>query len=89
MSRAYVRRPTTNTRLNPTINWQWKSKQTALFQLATKEGAICLGGDMRADTLGHCLKCGSYTTMDVEAKKVLDIKFDKVDFTSITTQIHT
>uniref|UniRef100_A0A8C2PX67 Uncharacterized protein n=1 Tax=Cyprinus carpio TaxID=7962 RepID=A0A8C2PX67_CYPCA len=41
---------------------------------AIANGAVTLGGDMRADSPGHSAKYGSYTMMDLKANRVIDIQ---------------
>ncbi|XP_067305463.1 uncharacterized protein [Pseudorasbora parva] len=60
--------------LIPTINWQWKIMQDDLIEKAIADGAVTLGGDMRADSPGHSAKYGSYTMMDLRANRVIDIQ---------------
>ncbi|KAJ8364849.1 hypothetical protein SKAU_G00136800 [Synaphobranchus kaupii] len=48
--------------LHPTIFWQWKCDQTILLQQAAQDGAVFLGGDMRADN-----PC-RYTMMDLKTE---------------------
>ncbi|XP_063054475.1 uncharacterized protein LOC134448750 [Engraulis encrasicolus] len=61
--------------LQPTILWQWRAEQQQIIQLAKQcHKPITLGGDMRADSPGHCAKYGSYTTMVLDCNKVVDIQ---------------
>ncbi|XP_052009413.1 uncharacterized protein LOC127662328 [Xyrauchen texanus] len=60
--------------LIPTINWQWKIEQDKAIENAIADGAVTLGGDMRADSPGHSAKYGSYTMMDLKANRVIDIQ---------------
>jgi len=39
--------------LIPTINWQWKIEQDSIIENAIADGAVTLGGDMRADSPGN------------------------------------
>ncbi|KAJ8375510.1 hypothetical protein SKAU_G00060900 [Synaphobranchus kaupii] len=64
--------------LHPTILWQWKCDQTVLLQQAAQDGDVFLGGDMRADTPGHCAKYGSYTMMDLKANRVIDLQLVQI-----------
>uniref|UniRef100_A0A9J8A9J5 THAP-type domain-containing protein n=1 Tax=Cyprinus carpio carpio TaxID=630221 RepID=A0A9J8A9J5_CYPCA len=57
--------------LIPTINWQWKIDQDDAIENAIANGAVTLGGDMRADSPA---KYGSYTMMDLKANRVIDIQ---------------
>ena len=64
--------------MQPTIFWLWKFQQDQLLDfLATEEGVI-LGGDMRADSPGHCAKYGSYTMMELRMNRVIDIQLVQV-----------
>ncbi|KAK7929760.1 hypothetical protein WMY93_006445 [Mugilogobius chulae] len=60
--------------LIPTVNWQWKLEQDQMIAEAVESGSVTLGGDMRADTPGHCAKFGSYTMMNLKTNKVIDIQ---------------
>ncbi|XDV25779.1 hypothetical protein PO909_029637 [Leuciscus waleckii] len=61
--------------LVPSILWHWRSEQKALVEHAKLSGkAIVLGGDMRADSPGHCAKYGSYTMMSLDDNRVVDIQ---------------
>jgi solute carrier family 8 (sodium/calcium exchanger) len=39
---------------------------------------VVVGGDGRADSPGHCAKFGSYSIMDLQRNKVLDIQLVQV-----------
>ena len=43
-----------------------------------REKSLCLGGDGRADTPGHCAKYGTYTTLDLDLMKVVDVQIVQV-----------
>ncbi|XP_051977582.1 uncharacterized protein LOC127639555 [Xyrauchen texanus] len=46
-----------------------------MLEMARHSGkAVVLGGDMRADSPGHCAKYGSYTMMNLEDNKMVDIQ---------------
>lgn len=49
-------------------------------QLKAMDGGLQIGGDGRADSPGHCAKFGSYTTMEMQLGKVLDIQLVQVNF---------
>ena len=44
-------------------------------------GHLILGGDTRADSPGHCAKYGSYTMMELNAKKIVVIQL--IQMTSV------
>ncbi|XP_048011276.1 uncharacterized protein LOC125244907 isoform X3 [Megalobrama amblycephala] len=49
--------------LVPTILWHWRSEQKTLVEQAKLSGkAIVLGGDMRADSPGHCVHLSMVAT---------------------------
>uniref|UniRef100_A0A8C1U4M5 Uncharacterized protein n=1 Tax=Cyprinus carpio TaxID=7962 RepID=A0A8C1U4M5_CYPCA len=61
--------------LQPTILSHWRTEQNTMLEMARHYGkAVVLGGDMRADSPGHCAKYGSYTMMNLEDNKVVDIQ---------------
>ena len=45
-----------------------------MLQLEQQRRDIVLGGDGRANSPGHSVKYGSYSTLELEASKVLDIQ---------------
>lgn len=60
--------------LIPTVSWQWKLEQDQLIREAMDGEAVTLGGGMRADSPGRSAKYGSYTMMDLQCNKVIDIQ---------------
>jgi solute carrier family 8 (sodium/calcium exchanger) len=65
--------------LQPSILTIWNEHQTELFkQLRREKRSLVLGGDGRADSPGHSAKYGSYTTMELKKKVVLDIELVQV-----------
>lgn len=64
--------------LNPTILYKWQTHQTELIQSLSQKEGVSLGGDMRADSPGHCAKFGSYSVMDLESNKIVDIQLVQV-----------
>ena len=65
--------------LQPTIYKLWKMRQSQMLQSYRDTGGhLILGGDMRADSPGHCAKYGSYTMMELNAKKIVDIQLIQV-----------
>lgn len=41
---------------------------------------VCLAGDGRCDSSGHCAKCGTYTFMDATSNKVLHVELAQATF---------
>lgn len=65
--------------LQPTVFSLWKDSQAELLKdICERPGEIILGGDMRADSPGHCAKYGSYTMMDLRSNRVIDIQLIQV-----------
>lgn len=65
--------------LQPTVLTFWRSHQLELIQqLIERMGEVILGGDMRADSPGHCAKYGSYTMMEVRSNRIIDIQLVQV-----------
>ena len=57
----------------------WKDQQSKLLADTMKRGAsLRVGGDGRADSPGHSAKFGSYSMVDFETHKVLDIQLVQV-----------
>jgi hypothetical protein len=74
--------------LQPTILSLWNSTQSDLIDhLISRPGEVVLGGDMRADSPGHCAKFGSYTLMELRANRVLHISLVQV-CTAVYNQSH-
>ena len=58
----------------------WEKRQAALIAEAQKRGLpLCLGGDGRADSPGHSAKFGSYSIIDLDQGKVVDIQLVQVN----------
>ncbi|XP_074544649.1 uncharacterized protein LOC141804189 [Halichoeres trimaculatus] len=53
---------------------KWRSHQTAQLEELKQRETVSLAGDMRADSPGHCAKYGSYSLMDLQTNKVVDIQ---------------
>ena len=67
------------TYLQPAVVNVWKSQQAALLaELKAKGEPLTLGGDGRADSPGHTAKYGSYTMMDLNSGKIIDIQLVQV-----------
>lgn len=65
--------------LHPAILQVWKNYQGAYIEEVQETGrAVRLGGDGRADTPGHCAMFGSYTLMNLEENKVVDMQLVQV-----------
>ncbi|XP_031162793.2 uncharacterized protein LOC116055133 isoform X1 [Sander lucioperca] len=62
------------TYLEPAIVWKWKRAQQVELQSLSQQSKVIIGGDMRADSPGHCAKFGSYTVMNLETSTVIDIQ---------------
>ncbi|XP_078017596.1 uncharacterized protein LOC117267866 [Epinephelus lanceolatus] len=60
--------------IEPAVLHKWKTDQAAILQRLSQEGSAILGGDMRADSPGHCAKYGSYTMMNLNTNNVIDIQ---------------
>lgn len=74
--------------LHPAILQVWKNHQGAYIEEVQETGrAVRLGGDIRADTPGHCAMFGSYTLMDLEENKVVDMQLVQVFFFSYDIRI--
>lgn len=66
--------------LQPTVLTFWQSRQLELMQLLIQRtGEVIVGGDMRADSPGHCAKYGSYTLLDVRSNQIVDIQLVQVN----------
>ena len=65
--------------LHPLVSSVWKEQQPITFAKMNDNGqTLILGGDRRADSPGHSAKFGSYTVMDSEQHKVIDIQLVQV-----------
>lgn len=72
--------------LLPAVSRVWEKEQSALIAEAQKKRVpLCLGGDGRADSPGHSAKYGSYSIIDLDNGKVIDIQLVQV---CIHTHIH-
>ncbi len=47
-----------------------------------------IGGDGRADSPGHSAKYGSYTTMEINKDKIIDIQLVQVNLLYLCRQMH-
>jgi hypothetical protein len=65
--------------LQPTILTLWRDSQAEMLkQLAQRTGETIIGGDMRADSPGHCAKYGSYTMLELRSNRIVDIQLVQV-----------
>ncbi|XP_077091352.1 uncharacterized protein LOC143742375 [Siphateles boraxobius] len=61
--------------MEPCVFAVWKRTQADLIQeTKSRPGGAELGGDMRADSPGHCAKYGSYSMMDLNTGKIIDVQ---------------
>ncbi|KAK3099185.1 hypothetical protein FSP39_000706 [Pinctada imbricata] len=64
-----------NAYLVPAINVVWSYKQGLMFDNVRFEGVpLKLGGDARCCSPGHTAKFGSYSLMNLDTSKIIDIK---------------
>ncbi|KAI8510666.1 hypothetical protein Bbelb_115820 [Branchiostoma belcheri] len=52
----------------------WREMQVGMLYVLQSESPIVCGGDGRADSPGHCAKYGSYTLMELNQRKVIDVQ---------------
>jgi solute carrier family 8 (sodium/calcium exchanger) len=65
--------------LQPTLPSHWRIEQSLLHKKLKKmDGGLVLGGDMRADSPGHCAKFGSYSMMELRINRILEIQLVQV-----------
>lgn len=65
--------------LQPAIIELWNQSQAAFIDEAvTQNRALCIGGDGRSDSPGHCAKYGSYTVMDLDQNTIVDVQLVQV-----------
>lgn len=65
--------------LFPAIARVWNRHQEMYVRQAVDRGEpLVIGGDVRADSPGHCAKFGSYSTIDLEEGIVIDIQLVQV-----------
>ena len=62
--------------LLPAISDVWEREQLSMLEAV--DGALKLGGDARCCSPGHTAKYGSYTVMDLETSKVIDVQLVQV-----------
>ena len=66
--------------LAPSVIYVWKRSQQVLF--SKFRSPVIIGGDERADSLGHSAKYGSYEMIDMSTSKVLHIELVQVEIYS-------
>ena len=59
--------------LHPVVKQLWDTQQQELLQ-EIKEDGLLTGGDARCDSMGHSAKYGSYTAVDLERNKILNVE---------------
>lgn len=65
--------------LHLSVSAVWEKHQSMLLtQLRREKRQLVIGGDGRADSLGHSAKFGSYTVMELKKQVVLDIQLVQV-----------
>lgn len=68
-----------NSNCYPVIHDFWNSEQTNLLEQIAKGGKpIIVGGDMRADSPGHCAKYGTYSFLELNLNKIIAIQLVQV-----------
>ncbi|XP_057195137.1 uncharacterized protein LOC130557432 isoform X2 [Triplophysa rosa] len=70
----------------PSVLHKWRSHQTNLLEGLKQKQNVSLGGDMRADSPGHCAKYGSYSMMDLSTNKIVDIQL--VQSNEVGSSVH-
>ena len=74
--------------LTPTIISVWRDQQQEMVAAIKEEDRLLrLAGDMRCCTPGHTAKYGSYSLLDLEAGKVLDIQLVQVRVIQSTVHV--
>ena len=53
--------------------------QEQIFRRLINSSDLEIGGDMRADSPGHCAKFGTYVFMNLQAKEVIHIELLQVN----------
>ena len=65
--------------LHPAIHDIWEKNQMLLLSKLVKEQqGLVLGGDGRSDSPGHSAKYGSYSMLELNINKIIDIKLVQV-----------
>ena len=63
--------------LIPSVLSTWNLHQKELFKTVENK-TLMIGGDARMDSPGHSAKYGSYSIMDLESNKILDVQMIQV-----------
>lgn len=63
--------------LHQAVRAVWDRQQRQLLASADPDGML-LGGDGRCDSMGHSAKYGSYSAIDLERNKVVDVQLVQV-----------
>ena len=75
--RSYFRHQSTI--LQNAVRNVWEERQQWIFATLQADGEdLILGGDGRADSPGHSAKFGTYTTIDVKNKAIIDVQLVQV-----------
>ena len=64
--------------LVPAIVDTWRSVQASLLAQVAAGETLVLGGDGRCDSPGFSAKYGSYTMMDLQRQRVIDVQLVQV-----------
>ena len=65
--------------LFPVIHTTWRANQKEIIdKLCGNTSRLILGGDGRADSPGHCAKYGTYTMMELQINRVIDVQVVQV-----------
>ena len=66
--------------LHPTVysSWRWEQEVFLNEVRINTDGDLVLGGDGRADTPGHSAKFGTYSCMDLNLNKIVDLNLVQV-----------
>ena len=65
--------------LQPAVLSTWKRDQEMLFhELKERQNPIVVAGDGRADSPGHSAKYGSYSLLELNCNKIIDIELVQV-----------
>ena len=63
----------------PLASRVWEKEKAALIAASLNRGLpLNLGGDGRADSPGHSVKFGSYSIIDLDQNKVIDVQLVQV-----------
>ena len=66
--------------IHETISAVWEEESQWRMQRLAESKAVVLGGDGRNDSVGHSAKYGSYSFMDLQENKVIDIQTVQVQY---------